>query len=241
MLDHARTVGGPALRELTFHQRAGLLKALGLRLMADKDEFYAPSHRTGATDRDSAVDVDGGFGTVLSYASKAKRELPDDTVVLDGAVEPLGKRGRSPPAPSGRRCAGSPCRSTRSTSRCGASSRSWPLRSWPRPRRSSSRPARPPTSPRPSSGRSSSSPAARGVGAAFAGSAPMCWTPSAGRTRLFTACGHRRRKLRSTLAVVANSVRFSAEADSLNCAVLGPDATPTPLSSGCSSTSWSPR
>ena len=29
MLDHARTVGGPALRELTFHQRAGLLKQLG--------------------------------------------------------------------------------------------------------------------------------------------------------------------------------------------------------------------
>ena len=93
MLDHARSVGGPALRELTFHQRAGLLKALALRLMADKDEFYAISHRTGATDRDNAVDIDGGFGTVLSYASKAKRELPDDTIVLDGAVEPLGKRG----------------------------------------------------------------------------------------------------------------------------------------------------
>src|SRR6185312_11138710 len=82
MLDHARSVGGPALRELTFHQRAGLLKQLGLRLMADKDDLYALSHRTGATDRDSAVDIDGGLGTVLSYASKAKRELPDDTVVL---------------------------------------------------------------------------------------------------------------------------------------------------------------
>src|SRR5690349_14887752 len=93
MLAHAREVGGPALRELTFHQRAGLLKQLGLRLMADKDAFYALSRRTGATDRDSAVDVDGGFGTVLSYASKGRRELPDDTVVLDGAVEPLGKRG----------------------------------------------------------------------------------------------------------------------------------------------------
>ncbi|MFL6096541.1 MAG: aldehyde dehydrogenase family protein, partial [Blastococcus sp.] len=93
MLDHARSVGGPALRELTFHQRAGLLKALALRLMADKDEFYAISHRTGATDRDNAVDIDGGFGTVLSYASKAKRELPDDTIVLDGPVEALGKRG----------------------------------------------------------------------------------------------------------------------------------------------------
>ena len=39
------------------------------------------------------MDVDGGFGTLLSYASKARRELPDDTVVLDGAVEPLGRRG----------------------------------------------------------------------------------------------------------------------------------------------------
>src|ERR671939_2023141 len=93
MLQHARAVGGPALRELTFHQRAGLLKQLALRLMADKDAFYALSRRTGATDRDSAFDVDGGFGTVLSYASKARRELPDGTVVLDGDVEPLGKGG----------------------------------------------------------------------------------------------------------------------------------------------------
>src|SRR5688500_9048254 len=93
MLGHARDVGGPVLRELTFHQRAALLKQLGLRLMDDMDAFSALSHRTGATDRDSAVDIDGGLGTVLSYASKARRELPDDTVVLDGAVEPLGKRG----------------------------------------------------------------------------------------------------------------------------------------------------
>nr|MBA3523541.1 aldehyde dehydrogenase family protein [Geodermatophilaceae bacterium] len=93
MIDHARAVGGPALRELTFHQRAALLKALGLALMAGKDEIYALSRRTGATDRDSAVDVDGGFGTLLSYASKGRRELPDDVLHLDGAVEPLGRKG----------------------------------------------------------------------------------------------------------------------------------------------------
>src|SRR3954449_7724343 len=72
MLDHARTVGGPALRELTFHQRAALLKQLALRLMAQKDEFYALSHRTGATDRDNAFDVDGGFGTLLFCSSKVR-------------------------------------------------------------------------------------------------------------------------------------------------------------------------
>ncbi|MEI4273317.1 phenylacetic acid degradation bifunctional protein PaaZ [Klenkia sp. LSe6-5] len=93
MVDHARAVGGPALRELTFHQRAALLKAVGLHLMGRKDEFSAVSHRTGATAADNLVDVDGGFGTLLSYASTGRRELPDDVLVLDGLPTPLGKRG----------------------------------------------------------------------------------------------------------------------------------------------------
>ncbi|MCK8613112.1 phenylacetic acid degradation bifunctional protein PaaZ [Gordonia sp. C13] len=93
MVAHARAVGGPALRALTFHERAGLLKQLGLTLMAGKEEFYELSTSTGATTRDSAVDIDGGIGTVLSYASKARRELPNDTVYLDGGVEQLGKKG----------------------------------------------------------------------------------------------------------------------------------------------------
>ncbi|GAC50697.1 phenylacetic acid degradation bifunctional protein PaaZ [Gordonia aichiensis] len=93
MTDYAREVGGPGLAALTFHERAALLKQLGLVLMAGKDEFYELSRHTGATARDSGVDIDGGFGTLLSYASKARRELPNDTVALDGDVEPLGKRG----------------------------------------------------------------------------------------------------------------------------------------------------
>lgn len=93
MVEYARAVGGPALAALTFHERAGLLKQLGLTLMAGKDEFYDVSTHTGATRRDSSVDIDGGFGTVLSYASKARRELPNDTVYLDGAIEQLGKKG----------------------------------------------------------------------------------------------------------------------------------------------------
>ncbi|KQY55717.1 enoyl-CoA hydratase [Aeromicrobium sp. Root495] len=93
MVDHARTVGGPALRALTFHERAGLLKAVAKHLGADKEELYALSARTGATLRDSQVDIDGGIGTVFSYASKGTRELPNDTVVLDGATEQLGRTG----------------------------------------------------------------------------------------------------------------------------------------------------
>ncbi|GAA1618271.1 phenylacetic acid degradation bifunctional protein PaaZ [Actinoplanes couchii] len=93
MLAHARDTGGPALRALTFHQRAAALKAVAKHLLAGKDEFYALSVRTGATTRDTAVDVDGGIGTLFSFASKGVRELPNDTIVMDGAVEQLGKAG----------------------------------------------------------------------------------------------------------------------------------------------------
>ena len=93
-LYHGRTVGGPALRELTFHQRAALLKAVGLMLRDNREELYALSARTGATLSDSRFDIDGGFGAVLSYASKAKRELPNERVYVEGPPEPLGRGGQ---------------------------------------------------------------------------------------------------------------------------------------------------
>jgi oxepin-CoA hydrolase/3-oxo-5,6-dehydrosuberyl-CoA semialdehyde dehydrogenase len=92
-LDFGRTTGGPALRELTFHQRAALLKALAGHLREHREELYAVSARTGATLGDSKFDVDGGIGVLLAYASKAKRELPNATVYVDGDVEPLGRGG----------------------------------------------------------------------------------------------------------------------------------------------------
>jgi oxepin-CoA hydrolase / 3-oxo-5,6-dehydrosuberyl-CoA semialdehyde dehydrogenase len=92
-LDYARRTGGPALRELTFHQRAALLKALASGLREHRDELYALSARTGATLGDSKFDVDGGIGVLFSYGSKGRRELPNDTVYVEGDVEPLGKGG----------------------------------------------------------------------------------------------------------------------------------------------------
>ena len=92
-LAYGRSTGGPALRELTFHQRAALLKSLGLMLREHRPELYALSARTGATLGDAKFDVDGGIGVLLSYASKARRELPNDTILAEGAVEPLGKAG----------------------------------------------------------------------------------------------------------------------------------------------------
>jgi len=93
MLHHAREVGGPNLRKLTFHERAGLLKSLAKTLGDLKEEFYTLSYSTGATKGDSWVDIDGGIGTLFVYASKGTRELPNSQVYVDGAVEGLSKTG----------------------------------------------------------------------------------------------------------------------------------------------------
>ena len=93
MLDYGRTVGGPALRAMTFHQRARILKALAQYLTARKDDFYRVSSWTGATKGDSWIDIDGGFGTLFAYASRGRREFPDETYFVDGAVEGLSKGG----------------------------------------------------------------------------------------------------------------------------------------------------
>jgi oxepin-CoA hydrolase / 3-oxo-5,6-dehydrosuberyl-CoA semialdehyde dehydrogenase len=93
VLEHARGVGGPAIRKLGFHGRAAVLKALAKTLMERKEELYALSFATGATRRDSWIDIEGGIGTLFSYASKGARELPDGELVLDGATEVLAKNG----------------------------------------------------------------------------------------------------------------------------------------------------
>ena len=93
MLRHAREVGGPALRQLTFHERARIIKGLGLAIMARKEELYDLSYQTGATRKDGWIDIEGGAGTLFSFSSKGRRELPDAHVLLDGSVEPLSKTG----------------------------------------------------------------------------------------------------------------------------------------------------
>ena len=93
MLEHARSVGGPNLRGLTFHERAARLKALAKHLSERKEALYQLSYATGATKSDSLIDIDGGIGTLFVYASKGMKELPDSRVYVDGAVELLSKSG----------------------------------------------------------------------------------------------------------------------------------------------------
>jgi oxepin-CoA hydrolase/3-oxo-5,6-dehydrosuberyl-CoA semialdehyde dehydrogenase len=93
MLDHARDVGGPALRRLTFHERAHMLKALGQAIMARKEELYELNYATGATRADGWIDIEGGAGTLFSFSSKGRRELPNQRVLIDGQMEPLSRGG----------------------------------------------------------------------------------------------------------------------------------------------------
>jgi len=93
MREFARGKGGPELRKLTFHERAKKLKLLALYLQERRDELYALSYMTGATKRDSMVDIDGGIGTMLVYASKGRKEMPDSHIYVDGDVEALSRNG----------------------------------------------------------------------------------------------------------------------------------------------------
>jgi oxepin-CoA hydrolase/3-oxo-5,6-dehydrosuberyl-CoA semialdehyde dehydrogenase len=93
VLRHARQTGGPALRRLTFHERAALLKRVAKVLTDHKEELYTLSYATGATKADSWIDIDGGIGTLFAYASRGGRELPNSRVYVDGDVEALSKTG----------------------------------------------------------------------------------------------------------------------------------------------------
>lgn len=73
MLQYGREVGGPPLRKMTFPERGRMLKALALYLMDRKAEFYEVSYKTGATKADGWVDIEGGIGNVFANASLRKQ------------------------------------------------------------------------------------------------------------------------------------------------------------------------
>lgn len=93
MLEYARRVGGPPLRAMTFHERARALKKLALYLMERKDGYYKISEPTGATKGDSWIDIEGGIGVLFAYASRGRREFPDERVFVEGPTEILSKGG----------------------------------------------------------------------------------------------------------------------------------------------------
>ena len=90
---HARTVGVANLLKLDFQQRAAILKALAKFLNERKEQLYAISAHTGATRADSWIDIEGGTGTLFAYASAGSNELPSGNVWHEGPAMPLGKQG----------------------------------------------------------------------------------------------------------------------------------------------------
>lgn len=93
VLDHARRIGGPNLRRYTFHERALMLKAVAQHLNDCKEELYTLSAQTGATRKDGWIDIDGGISTVFVMSSKGRREMPNSHVYLDGEPEMLSRKG----------------------------------------------------------------------------------------------------------------------------------------------------
>ncbi|WP_211284159.1 phenylacetic acid degradation bifunctional protein PaaZ [Oceanimonas doudoroffii] len=92
MLAYARQ-GGKALAAMSFHQRAMMLKNLASHLTAQKEDFYALSGATGATRKDSWIDIEGGFATLFTYSSLVRRELSDEPFLVEDAWTPLSRKG----------------------------------------------------------------------------------------------------------------------------------------------------
>ncbi len=92
IMDYGRAVGGPALRKMTFRDRGLMLKKLALHLTTIKDKYYPVSYRTGATKKDSWIDIDGGIGTLFAYAS-LRRQFPDEPFYVDGQMARLSREG----------------------------------------------------------------------------------------------------------------------------------------------------
>ena len=227
-LAYGRSTGGPALRELTFHQRAGVLKALGSMLREHREELYALSARTGATRGDAKFDVDGGIGVLLSYASRARRELPNDTVMTEGPVEPLGRGGHF---------AGQHILTPRHGVAVQINAFNFPV--WgPLEKFAPAFIAGVPSLIKPATQTAyltarlaelivSSGLLPEGSLQLVCGSAGDLFEHLTEQDLVaFTGSATTAQQLRAHPAITGRSVRFNAEADSLNCSVLGPDARP---------------
>ncbi|VTU16195.1 3,4-dehydroadipyl-CoA semialdehyde dehydrogenase [Variovorax sp. PBL-E5] len=87
----ARETGGGALRAMTYKQRAGLLAGIVKVLQTNRDAYYEiATANSGTVKNDSAVDIDGAIFTLGQYA-KWGDALGDMRVLRDGDAVKLGK------------------------------------------------------------------------------------------------------------------------------------------------------
>jgi len=90
-LDHARRQGNPALQALDYGQRAALLGRIADLLQAKRNDYADISLRnSGATEGDVAFDVDGAIFT-LKWFARAGKALGEGHFLVDGGRIPLAK------------------------------------------------------------------------------------------------------------------------------------------------------
>jgi len=90
-LAHARTVGGAALRAFTYGERAALLDRIADVLVSQRDAYFRISQQnSGATEGDAAFDVDGAIYTLKTFA-RAGKVLGPARHLIDGGPIALAK------------------------------------------------------------------------------------------------------------------------------------------------------
>ncbi|MFN2316892.1 MAG: phenylacetic acid degradation bifunctional protein PaaZ, partial [Gemmatimonadales bacterium] len=228
MLEYGARTGGRTLRQMTFHQRAALLKAMAKYLMERKEEFYELSAATGATRIDSWIDIEGGIGTFFAYSSRGRRDLPNETFYVDGEVEALSKGGTF----MGRHICvpleGTAIHINAFNFPC------WGMLEKLAPTFLAGMPAivKPATVTSFLTQKMVAAMIESGIlpdGALqliCGGAGDLLDHVACQDVVTFTGSAWTGRKLKSHPRIVAESVRFNMEADSLNCCILGPDAEP---------------
>ena len=224
----SREKGGPALRALSFGDRAGILKAAAAALAERKQELYDLSARAGATRSDAKVDIDGGFGTAMVYAGMGRKGLPVGTVIREGEAVPLGKDGMF---------LGQHILTSRRGVAVQINAFNFPV--WGMLEKfAPALLAGVPTIVKPATPTAYIAEHAvriiieagvlpEGALQLVCGSVPGLFDVLGGQDLVgFTGSAATAARLRADAAVTERSVRFTAEADSLNCSVLGPDAGP---------------
>ncbi|MGN9713698.1 phenylacetic acid degradation bifunctional protein PaaZ [Acinetobacter variabilis] len=84
---------GAVIAHWTFHQRANALKQVAQYLLERKEDYYRLAAATGCTRKDAWIDIEGGIGTLFAYSSLVRRELSDETALVEDAWIPLSKQG----------------------------------------------------------------------------------------------------------------------------------------------------
>lgn len=86
---YARTVGGPALRAMTFAERGRLLGSIAARLGASRDVWYRTAlANSGSTRDDAAMDIEGSIQTLRYYAGLGEK-LGDARTLVEPGEERL--------------------------------------------------------------------------------------------------------------------------------------------------------